>query len=232
MRVLRLRRLALSALASALFLVGAAPATVQADEVRAQRAARDCPVTHRSASTTIAPPTGLQNYYHNDWRLGPSHLPRTGPIGRMLRGYQPQDSTSQYWFLGCYWQTNQQNQSGWWYPDNNGFVLRNGRPVQSTRTLKVGQLVDLFGMGTGNFLAPAGTPYTKRALPPTNLDEYDPSAPAYNYHLYRVTKAFTVQAGPIRPWFGQPGLGEQYVTSATIPSLVATQNLEEITSRG
>ncbi len=147
----------------------------------------------------------------------------------MLRGYHPQDATSHYWFLGCYWQTDQQNQSGWWYPDNNGFVLRNGRPVEEPATLRTGQLVDLFGSGTGHFLAPAGTPYVKRALPPTNLDEYVTTAPRFNYHLYRVLKPFTVQAGPIRPWFGQPGLGLQYLTGPSIPDLVASQNLEEIT---
>lgn len=28
--------------------------------------------------------------------------------------------------------------------------------------------------------------------------------------MYNVTKSFTVQAGPIRPWFGQPGYGVQF----------------------
>ncbi|MER6564719.1 TNT domain-containing protein [Streptomyces sp. NPDC001093] len=179
----------------------------------------------------MAPPTGLQKYYRGDWRLGPRRLPKSGPIGRMLRGYRPQDHTSQYWFLGCYWQTNQQNQSGWWYPDNNGFVLRHGRPVESPKTLRVGKRVDLFGTGTGFFLAPEGTPYTKRAIPPNNLDEYNPKAPAFNYHLYRVTKPFTVEAGPIRPWFGQEGLGEQFMTSTKVSDLVTAGYLADITPR-
>ncbi|WP_316774244.1 TNT domain-containing protein [Streptomyces sasae] len=217
-----LRRLLWSALASSLVLIGAAPAPAQADEPHPQNGSKhNCPIEHRTASTTKAPPTGLQDYYHGDWRLGPSYLGTTGVIGRMLRGYRPQDSTSQFWFLGCYWQTDQQNQSGWWYPDNNGFVLRDGRPVEAPKTLRVGQRVDLFGSGNGFFLAPEGTPYTKRALPPTNLDEYDPKNPPFNYHLYRVVKPLTVQAGPIRPWFGQEGLGEQFLTRTRVSVLAA-----------
>ncbi|MBV2356001.1 TNT domain-containing protein [Streptomyces sp. J2-1] len=226
-----LRRLVMSALASTLLLLGITPAPARAaTPVHTHGGGRDCPVTHRAASTTTAPPTGLEAYYGDDWRLGPSTLPSSGPVARMLRGYSPQDGTSRYWFLGCYWQTDQQNKSGWWYPDNNGFVLRDGRPVQSDKTLQVGTLVDLFGSGRGNFLAPAGTPYAQRAIPPTNLDAYNTTSPAYNYHLYRVTKSFTVQAGPIRPWFGQPGLGQQYLTTPAVPALVSAGNLEEIPS--
>ncbi|MFJ9835065.1 TNT domain-containing protein [Streptomyces sp. NPDC101169] len=227
MRVLR--RFLWSALASTLLLLGVTPAPAQAAGAHLRHDGRACPVTHRTANVTKAPPAGLENYYRDDWRLGPSHLPVTGPVARMLKGWKPQDGTSSYWFLGCYWQTSQQNVSGWWYPDNNGFVLRDGRPVQRTETLRKGQLVDLFGSGRGNFLAPAGTPYAKRAIPPTNLDEYDPAAPPFNYHLYRVIEDFTVQAGPIRPWFGQPGLGRQYVTGKTVPELVAGKKLLEIT---
>lgn len=224
-----LRRLLWSALGSSLLLIGVAPAPVHAVEAHPPGSSESCPTANRNAGSTDAPPTGLQDYYHGDWRLGPSYLPTTGPIGRMLRGYRPQDSTSQYFFLGCYWQTDQQNKSGWWYPDNNGFVLRDGRPVASPETLQVGQRVDLFGSGTGFFLAPEGTPYTERAIPPTNLDEYAPAAPPLNYHLYRVTKAFTVQAGPARPWFGQQGLGEQFVTSTRVSVLAGTGFLTEIT---
>lgn len=224
-----LRRLLWSALGSSLLLVGVAPAPVQAAEPHRPGDSKSCPMTNRSGGLTKAPPTGLQDYYHGDWRLGPSYLPTTGTIGRILRGYHPQDSTSSYWFLGCYWQTDQQNVSGWWYPDNQGFVLRNGRPVETPRTLRVGDRVDLFGSGTGYYLAPEGTPYVKRAIPPTNLDAYATNGPAFNYHLYRVTKAFTVQAGPIRPWFGQPGLGEQFVTTSRVSDLATTGFLDEIT---
>ncbi|MCF3133965.1 hypothetical protein [Streptomyces olivochromogenes] len=103
-----LRRLLWSALASSLLLIGVAPAPVQAAEAHSRGGSYDCPSSNRTASTTPAPQTGLQEYYHGDWRLDPSYLTATGVIGRMLRGYHPQDDTSRFWFLGCYWQTDQQ----------------------------------------------------------------------------------------------------------------------------
>ncbi|MDF3300725.1 TNT domain-containing protein [Streptomyces tropicalis] len=221
-----LRTLVGSVLASLLLLVGTAPAAVHAADNRATQSA-PCPIQHRSRGVNTAPPA-LQQFYWNDWRLGPARLPRTGAIGRMLRDYHRTDSVSPYWFLGCYWQTDPVSaKSGWWYPDNNGFVLRNGRPVEQSRTLRTGQLLDLFGSGLGHFLAPAGTPYAERAIPPSNLNTYDRSHP-YSYHLYRVLKPFSVQAGPIRPWFHQPGLGLQYLTTPTIPDLVNGDFLKEL----
>lgn len=32
----------------------------------------------------------------------------------------------------------------------------------------------------------------------------------YGYHLYSVAIEFDVEAGPIAPWFEQPGQGTQY----------------------
>ncbi|MEV5952650.1 TNT domain-containing protein [Streptomyces sp. NPDC051987] len=225
MRVLR--AFAGSALASLLLLIGISPATAQTDHPSARKSV-DCPVTNRSRGTNTAPQTAYQTYYLNDWRLGPVHLPHQGALGRMLKGYQRTDHTSAYWFLGCYWQTDPQTgKSGWWYPDNNGFVLKNGKPVEHALTLRKGQLVDLFGSGFGNFFAPAGTPYAKRAIPPSNLDTYVKTFP-YSYHLYRVLKPFTVEAGPIRPWFGQPGLGLQYLTKSSVSDLVTAKYLDAL----
>ncbi|WP_327290530.1 TNT domain-containing protein [Streptomyces sp. NBC_01198] len=219
-----LRYLIWSAITS-LLLVGLAPATAVAADTHSRPGA-NCPVDGRNRGTNTAPKPPLEPYFRTDWRLGPQDLPKTGPIGAMLRGYQRTGGTSPYWFLGCYWQTDPVTEkSGWWYPDNDGFALdRNGDPREKPLTLRVGQLVDLFGSGRGNFLAPAGTPYAKRAIPPSNLDEYTTDYPS-SYHLYRVTAAITVEAGPIRPWFGQPGMGLQYKTSVPIPDLVAAQSL-------
>nr|QIZ01800.1 TNT domain-containing protein [Streptomyces sp. S1D4-11] len=225
MRVLR--AFAGSALASLLLLIGISPATAQAGHPRAGNAAY-CPTTHHNRGSNTAPQTAYQRYYLDDWRLGPRYLIQSGALGRMLQGYHRTDHTSAYWFLGCYWQTDPQTgKSGWWYPDHNGFVLRNGKPVEHSVTLRQGQLVDLFGSGFGNFLAPAGTPYAKRAIPPSNLDTYVKDYP-YSYHLYRVLKPFTVEAGPIRPWFGQPGLGLQYVTKPSVADLVTTKYLDAL----
>ena len=219
-----LRHLVWSAIAS-LVLVGLTPTTVYADNDHAKPGAR-CPSDQRTGGSNSAPNPALEDYFKGDWRLGPQDLPHTGPIGEMLRGYRRVDHTSPYWFLGCYWQTDPvSGKSGWWYPDNHGFALdKDGKPIEKRATLRTGQLVDLFGSGFGNFLAPAGTPYAKRAIPPSNLDEYTTKYPS-SYHLYRVVKPFTVDAGPIRPWFGQPGLGLQYMTDLSIPDLIGATDL-------
>ncbi|WP_225832439.1 TNT domain-containing protein [Streptomyces sp. NK08204] len=219
----------------ALLLVGVSPAIAQAARAQNGHGAASCPTRHRAVSTTTAPHPQLEAYHDGDWRLGPQVLPRTGPIGRMLRGYHPHDNTSRYWFLGCYWQTNPQKEpaeqvGGWWFPDHHGFLLRDGRPVEHALTLRPGQRIDLFGRGnSGNFLAPEGTPYAERAIPPSNLDEYSASNPPFNYHLYKVIAPFTVEAGPARPWFAQPGLGTQYYTSTNVGDLIAAHKLREIT---
>ncbi|MGW2746903.1 TNT domain-containing protein [Streptomyces sp. NPDC001450] len=216
-----------------LLMVGISPATVQAAEAQSRNGA-SCPTEHRDTATNTAPHPQLEAYHDGDWRLGPKELPRTGPIGRMLRGYHPEGPTTRYWFLGCYWQTNPEKDptqqiGGWWFPDNHGFVLRNGRPVERSLTLQKGQRVDLFGRGNpGNFLAPEGTPYAKRAIPPSNLDNYSSANPPFNYHLYEVIAPFTVEAGPARPWFNQSGLGTQYYTSTTVGDLIQAQKLREI----
>ncbi|MFD4693641.1 TNT domain-containing protein [Streptomyces sp. NPDC058463] len=227
MRVLR--NIVGSAIASLLLLVGMSPTAAHADTGDKARPGAHCPTHDRTRSVNGAPGTPLERYYLNDWRLGPKVLPRTGAIGAMLRGYHRTGPTSAYWFLGCYWQTNPTTgESGWWYPNNDGFVLdRAGKPVKKALTLRVGQLVDLFGSGRGTFLAPAGTPYAKRAIPPSNLVRYTNDYP-YSYHLYRVKEAITVEAGRIRPWFGQPGLGIQYKTDKRVSELVTTQKLQAL----
>lgn len=59
-----------------------------------------------------------------------------------------------------------------------------------------------YGLPTGTYVSPAGTHYPMRALPPgANLKPYA---------VYQVSKPLGVEAGVVRPWFGQPGLGFQY----------------------
>jgi hypothetical protein len=188
-----------------------------------------CPTRDRSADTNTFIPPPLQTYYLGDWRLGPEQLPRTGPIGQLLRGYERLDDLSASAFLACYWNTAT---NGWWFPDQDGYVLKNGQPVKRQVTLEHGQKLDLFGSGLGRFLAPAGTPYENRAVPPSNLDTSDPNYP-FGYHLYEVVIPFTVDAGPIRPWFGQPGLGLQYVlNSHYIPGAPADVRIPYLVQNG
>jgi hypothetical protein len=63
-------------------------------------------------------------------------------------------------------------------------------------TLFSGMEVDVFGTEQGRYLAPTGTPYADRAIPPQTLD--DPSHPADCEHLnFEVLHPFRVQSGPI-----------------------------------
>jgi hypothetical protein len=205
----------------------AVPASARPAGAASDAAAPPCPITHR-AQSTIPPPTPAypQGYFHGDWRLGPGFLPSTPPLAPLLRNYRRTDNESSRQFIECYW--NDQTH-GWWFPDNNGFVLDNqGNPIETPATLTPGQRVDLFGTGAGRFLAPAGTPYNQRALPPSNLDTLTNAFP-FGYHLYEVEKPVSVQAGAIRPWFGQPGLGLQYfLGNVTIPDLVANGSLKTL----
>lgn len=50
----------------------------------------------------------------------------------------------------------------------------------------------------------------------------------YNYHLYKVLKPLVVIAGPIAPWFRQPGQGVQYEMYQNISTLVTTGFLKRI----
>jgi nicrotizing toxin Mtb-like protein len=185
-----------------------------------------CPTEHRGAFPTPPPPADIsQKYYLNDWRLGPAKLPEKPPLGPFLLGYERTDDLTAPAFLSCYWNDTIK---GWWYPDNDGFLLNAaGQPIKTSFTIQPGQFVDLFGTGTGHFLSPAGAPYAVRAIPPSNLNTLDECYP-YGYHLYKVLEPITVEAGPIRPWFGQPGLGLQYKLSERVSELVARQALEPL----
>jgi hypothetical protein len=158
----------------------------------------------------------------------------------MLAGYTRYDASGRHVFLGCFWTTAPY--ANWRYPVDSGFVVSHGKPVAHMVTLRPGQEIDLFGNPGyppdpdkgrgGQFLAPAGTPYEDRAIPPTNLDTYSASAP-FNYHLYRVVKEFSVLSGPVAPWFDQPGGGIQdYLGDTTGPGLPPGPGIANLVSLG
>ena len=122
--------------------------------------------------------------------------------------------------------------SGWFfYPFADGFANNTaGVPIRGRLTLKPGALVDRFGGVQGNFVAPAGSPYDQRALPPANLNwasGYTSQVP-YNYHVYKVKKPVVVVGGPVAPWFGQPGFGMQFQLPSTVEKLLGDGVLEEV----
>ncbi|MGV9480964.1 TNT domain-containing protein [Gordonia aichiensis] len=158
-------------------------------------------------------------YSPGDWRLGPKELSTEAPVGPELIGYKrlgnftdPQD------FLTKWWDPNAVPQPSWRYPEQQGYVIRNGKPVKHRATLAVGKSIDRYGGEGGNFFAPTGTRYAKRSLPPSNL--VNSASPRYcNYHVYQVVKQLPLYSGPIAPAFEQPGLGTQYeVVQQLLPS--------------
>jgi hypothetical protein len=143
--------------------------------------------------------------YDGNPLLGPADLPFIGRVGRQLVGYQRTGGMSVPDFLATY---RDAAGTGWIYPPGNGFVLdRFGNPVVWISRLERGTLVDRYGSVYGSFLAPEGTAYARRSIPPSNLGSNPPGS--CNYHVYRVLRPFDVDAGRTAPWFAQPGGGIQ-----------------------
>lgn len=76
-----------------------------------------------------------------------------------------------------------------------------------------------------------GTPYGQRSLPPTNLPKTPDDLSVY--HVYRVLKDLNLVAGPIAPWFEQPGLGIQFYTgdNITIKTLLDQGYIKEVNDK-
>lgn len=172
-------------------------------------------------------------YLNNDARLGPADLPTTGAVGFELIGYRRTGSMSTADFLARYYDpTANSGTGGWIYPPKNGYLLTpDGTPIEWHQTLLPGQDIDRYGSEYGSFLAPEYLPYAARAIPPQSLDSNPPAT--CNYHDYRVIKQFQVDAGPIAPWFAQPGGGLQYQLDATlVPGAPAQINVSWLVTNG
>jgi hypothetical protein len=165
-----------------------------------------------------APPTTV--YYADNPLLGPAQLPTALPVGPLLAGYRRFGALTAQEFLDQY---GNAAQDAYVYPPAGGFVIApDGRPIRAAQTLLPGYRLDRFGFPGGSYLAPLGTPFSSRALPPSNLNT-PANAPLANYHTYCVLKPFTVDSGPIAPWFAQPGMGTQYKLEAKYLPQAGTQ---------
>lgn len=159
-------------------------------------------------------------YFDGNALLGPQQLPLLGPVGLQLIGYRRTGGESTASFLAEY-----HNAAGWIYPSDNGYVTApDGKPIEWVQTLLPGRHIDRYGSVYGSFLAPEGTPYSERAIPPSSLD--GTPAAACDYHDYEVLRPLRVDAGPIAAWFAQPGGGEQYqLDPALVPGAPAKINV-------
>ncbi|KAK3317994.1 hypothetical protein B0H66DRAFT_575033 [Apodospora peruviana] len=171
----------------------------------------------------------VSTYICGDWRLGPVQLPTKIPLDSVLELYDRLGGLCPGEFLDAFWNETLKPDPYWNFPTEHGFSLDSvtGKPIKGALVLEVGVLVDRFGGEGGTFVSPAAAPYMQRALPPSNLNtpKNDPTFP-YNYHVYRVIKPLLVEAGPIAPWFRQPGQGVQYSLSQNISMLLNQQYLQ------
>jgi uncharacterized protein YukE len=83
------------------------------------------------------------------------------------------------------------------WPGNDGFPA--GYEAQQAH-LPAGALIDRFGSEYGRYLAPDGTPFADRALPPESMGG--------DYNRYMVTgkalpPGWQIVEGPVEPWYGQ-----------------------------
>ena len=207
---MRLRHSMLALLARAALVV-MAPAAAQASDDRhggGQHGADRHHSSCRPGTPDEAPDT--EEFYQDQAYLGPAELPTAPPVGPLLKGYERFGDLTEAEFLATY-----RSGGSWVYPPEDGFVLDDeGDPIKYPEKLWTGTRLDRFGYPGGSFLAPVGTPFAERSLPPQNLNTPE-DAPQSNYHVYCVVKPFTVSTGPTAPWFGQPGLGVQYKLELT-----------------
>ncbi|MFF9012321.1 TNT domain-containing protein [Streptomyces sp. NPDC014870] len=187
--------------------VTAALATAPAAHAAPTEALAEAPAA--APAVVTAPPAPCTGEFEGDKRLGPKYLPkkRQEPVGPLLRHYHRTGKLSSADFLKKYWE-GEADTGSWKYPPNDGFAEVNGELDKAPDLLEKGERLDRFGSEYGAYLAPAGDLYAKRALPPQNLNTRDAAFPC-DYHLYEVTKEFTVWEGGIAPWFEQPGGGRQ-----------------------
>lgn len=142
---------------------------------------------------------------YNDELFGPKILATDAPVGPQLRGYDRLAGLSPSEFLQTYRKGDK-----WDYPDHDGYTLNpDGSAKKSVTTLNPNKRIDRYGPANGRFLAPAGTHYKRRALPPENLVDKD-NPQFCNYHVYVVMRPVKVWTGRIAKGFGQPGGGIQY----------------------
>lgn len=172
--------------------------------------------------------------FNGDPRLGPRDLPNWGSVGLELRSYDRLAGLTPEQFIATYWDdTANGGQGGWRYPPANGFLIGpDGQPVHTLMPLRAGQRLDRYGSEFGAFLAPTGSPYSQRALPPQSLD--NAAAPGTcNYSGYLIVREFAVDGGPIAPAFGQPGHGLQYLlVGALVPRAPERLNVRWLVDNG
>ena len=95
-----------------------------------------------------------------------------------------------------------------YFPTNNGFL-----GATEKQFLMPGQTIDRFGgSGYSRFFSPAGTSEAARTLPAGSAGQ--------QLRSFEVMKPFSADVGTVAPAFGQPGLGQQFVTPVRLETLL------------
>ncbi|MBA8807746.1 glycohydrolase toxin TNT-related protein [Promicromonospora sukumoe] len=102
-----------------------------------------------------------------------------------------------------------------YWPPNRGALGETTREF-----LYAGTRIDRYGHPFGRFVAPAGTPYAMRALPPGSSSK--------PLTTYEVLKPFEVQSSQAAPAFCELGLGTQYELPTSVDKLVVKGILREV----
>ncbi|MDF2903807.1 MAG: hypothetical protein K0S25_1445, partial [Bacillus sp. (in: firmicutes)] len=102
------------------------------------------------------------------------------------------------------------------WPPNDGGILGTEKNI----VLGKGYQFDRYGLNTGSYVAPVGTPYEMRSLAPGT--ELKP------YKVFEVVKPVRGEGSVIAPWFGQPGGGIQIKLNNTIQELIDSGRIIEV----
>ena len=94
------------------------------------------------------------------------------------------------------------------WPSNAGFLGN----VSKTE-LQVGTAIDRYGLRSGTYVAPQGTPFANRGLPSAIAQKFIPEA-------YEVIQPLKVNTGLSAPGFGFPGLGTQHALPMSVQELI------------
>ncbi|EGE02623.1 hypothetical protein TEQG_01658 [Trichophyton equinum CBS 127.97] len=163
-----------------------------------------------------------------DPRLGPLNLPTRFPVSVELATWYRYGGLCADEFI-LKWAGDLDPKKWFNYPPADGFALDSrGTPIMAEAILTKGRKVDRFGSPKGKFVAPLGSSYISRALPPSNLAPGPSGNYPDNYHVYEVVKPFSGFLGPVTPWFGQPGYGSQIHLKTSVEELLQGGFLKEL----
>lgn len=214
-----------------------APQPHAADGAPAPTAADAAPQPHpgdpASASPSVsgAPAPEAQPPVHNPPPLGPAEIDHAAPGGDLApANYDRFGGESPSQFVEKYWDADHLNEwdgsrGAWHYPPQDGFDTAPGVPAPRAVELPAGYRFDRFGGPAGDFVAPEGTGFAERALPPDSL--------AKPYHVYELMKPFDADsgaplAGRAAAWFEQTGGGIQFKLPRSVEWLIDHGYLREV----